>query len=55
MIQVRKWKQWLLVIVVLHGIVACAGFLAPYDPAEQDRGRPYIDRKSTRLNSSHVP
>ena len=42
MSQLSGWKRWLLVIVVLHGIVACAGFFAPYDPAEQDRERPYL-------------
>jgi peptide/nickel transport system permease protein len=41
MIQRRRWVRWLLVLAVLHGIVACAGFFAPYDPAEQDRERPY--------------
>lgn len=42
MIQPCGWKRWLLVIVVLHGFVACAGFFAPYDPSEQDRERPYL-------------
>jgi peptide/nickel transport system permease protein len=42
MIQLSGWKRWLLAMVVLHGIVACAGFFAPYDPAEQDRERPYL-------------
>ena len=30
-----------IVLVVLHLGVACAGFLAPYDPAVQDREHPY--------------
>src|SRR5713226_3250414 len=34
--------KWLLVLAVLHGIVACAGFFAPYDPVEQDRKSPYL-------------
>ncbi len=38
----RGWKRWLLVLAALHGIVACAGFFAPYGPAEQDRERPYL-------------
>jgi peptide/nickel transport system permease protein len=38
----RKLTRWLIVLVVLHGIVAAAGFFAPYDPAEQDRERPYL-------------
>ena len=31
----------LIMLVVLHLAVACAGFLAPYDPAAQDRQHPY--------------
>jgi len=31
----------LIVLVVLHLAVACAGFFAPYDPAAQDRQHPY--------------
>lgn len=34
--------RWLIVLGVLHGIVACAGFFAPYDPVEQDRKSPYL-------------
>jgi peptide/nickel transport system permease protein len=37
----RSFRLWLLVLVTLHVIIACAGFVAPYDPAEQDRGHPY--------------
>jgi len=42
MIRRRSWKRWLLALAVLHGIVALAGFFAPYDPTEQDRERPYL-------------
>jgi peptide/nickel transport system permease protein len=42
MIQRRGWKRWLIALAVLHGIVASAGFFAPYDPTEQDRERPYL-------------
>jgi peptide/nickel transport system permease protein len=42
MMQLRSWKRWLFALVVLHGIIAGAGFFAPYDPAEQDRERPYL-------------
>ncbi len=42
MIQRRGVKRWLLALAALHGIVACAGFFSPYDPAEQDRERPYL-------------
>src|SRR5258706_4787580 len=31
----------LIVLVVFHLAVACAGFFAPYDPAAQDREHPY--------------
>ena len=38
----RKLRNWLIVLVALHGIIAAAGFFAPYDPVEQDRERPYL-------------
>jgi peptide/nickel transport system permease protein len=38
----RALTRWLLALGVLHGIVVCAGFFAPYDPAEQDRKSPYL-------------
>ena len=38
----RKFAKWVVVLVGLHAIVAAAGFLAPYDPVEQDRERPYL-------------
>jgi peptide/nickel transport system permease protein len=38
----RTFAKWLLVLGVLHGIVICAGFFAPYDPVEQDRKSPYL-------------
>ncbi len=34
--------KWLVVLGVLHGVVACAGFFAPYDPTSQDRQSPYL-------------
>src|SRR5882762_1039798 len=37
----RKVDKWLVVLVALHGVIACGGFFAPYDPVEQDRERPY--------------
>ena len=52
MIQRRLWKRWLLALAVLHGIVACAGFFAPYDPAEQDRERPYLPPMKIHLVDS---
>ena len=38
----RTFAKWLVVLAVLHGIVVCAGFFAPYDPVEQDRKSPYL-------------
>ncbi len=38
----RIFIRWLVVLGVLHGIVVCAGFFAPYDPVEQDRKSPYL-------------
>jgi len=38
----RKVSIWLLVLAVMHGIVLCAGFFAPYNPVEQDRKNPYL-------------
>lgn len=52
MIEFRGWKKWLLAIAVLHGIIACAGFFAPYDPAEQDRERPYLPPMKIHLMDS---
>jgi peptide/nickel transport system permease protein len=40
--QRHKLTKWLVVLVALHGIVAAAGFFAPYDPIEQDRERTYL-------------
>jgi peptide/nickel transport system permease protein len=42
MMQRGGWKRWLVALALLHGIIACAGFFAPYDPTEQDRERPYL-------------
>src|ERR1700674_3406772 len=38
----RTFVRWLVALGVLHGIVVCAGFFAPYDPVEQDRRSPYL-------------
>jgi len=37
-----NFKWWLIALAVLHAIVICAGFFAPYDPVEQDRKSPYV-------------
>ena len=41
MIRRCQLKFWLVALTLLHLAVACAGFFAPYDPAEQDRESPY--------------
>jgi peptide/nickel transport system permease protein len=38
----RALKRWLIALGILHGIVLCAGFFAPYGPGEQDRKNPYL-------------
>ncbi len=37
----RKIAFWLIVLAALHLIILTAGFLAPYDPLQQDRNRPF--------------
>lgn len=49
MIRLSKTARWLLYLVVLHGLVIAAGFLAPYDPVEQDRDRPYAPPMAIRF------
>lgn len=41
MIQRSKLKVWLIALLAIHLIVACAGFFAPYDPLAQNRNLPY--------------
>jgi len=53
MIRRRGWKRWLFALAVLHGIIACAGFFAPYDPAAQDRERPYLPPMKIHLVDAH--
>jgi peptide/nickel transport system permease protein len=38
----RAPVKWLVILGVLHAIIVCAGFFAPYDPIEQDRRNPYL-------------
>jgi peptide/nickel transport system permease protein len=45
--------KWLITLVALHGIVACAGFFAPYDPGEQDRKSPYLPPMRVHLLDSN--
>jgi peptide/nickel transport system permease protein len=48
----RAIVKWLITLVVLHGIVVCAGFFAPYDPVEQDRKSPYLPPMRVHLLDS---
>ena len=38
----RAISIWIVLLVALHAIMILAGFFAPYDPAEQGRGSPYL-------------
>lgn len=38
----RALTGWLLALGAMHAMVVCAGFFAPYNPAEQDRHSPYL-------------
>jgi peptide/nickel transport system permease protein len=49
MIRGRNLAKWLTVLVVLHGVVACAGFFAAYDPVAQDRQHPYAPPSKLHL------
>jgi peptide/nickel transport system permease protein len=52
MTKFRGWGRWLLALAALHGIIACAGFFAPYDPADQDREHPYLPPMKIHLVDS---
>jgi peptide/nickel transport system permease protein len=47
-----RLKFWLVTLAALHFMVACAGFFAPYDPAEQDRENPYSPPTTVHFVSS---
>ena len=49
----RTFAKWLVVLGVLHGMVVCAGFFAPYDPVEQDRQSPYLPPMRFHLLDAH--
>lgn len=38
----RTGVGWLILLGVLHAIVICAGFFAPYNPTEQNRKSPFL-------------
>jgi len=48
----RQLAKWLIVLGVLHGVIACAGFFAPYDPLEQDREHPYAPPMKVHLTDT---
>ena len=48
----RQLAKWLIVLGVLHGVIACAGFFAPYDPLEQDREHPYAPPMKLHLTDT---
>jgi peptide/nickel transport system permease protein len=37
----QRIRRWLITLFLLHAVVVFAGFLAPYDPVEQDRRHAY--------------
>src|SRR5256885_9053570 len=49
----RTFAKWLVVLGVLHGMVVCAVFFAPYDPVEQDRQSPYLQPMRLHLLDAH--
>jgi peptide/nickel transport system permease protein len=51
--QRRRLTKWLVVLLILHGIIAAAGFFAPYDPVEQDRERPYLPPVHIHMMEAH--
>lgn len=48
----RQLAKWLVVLGVLHGVIACSGFFAPYDPLEQDREHPYAPPMKLHLTDT---
>jgi peptide/nickel transport system permease protein len=48
----RLLTRWLNVLLVLHGLVVCAGFFSPYDPEEQDRNNVYLPPQLPHLVDS---
>src|SRR5260221_7637030 len=51
----RSLTKWFAAVCVLHGIVVCAGFFAPYDPSEQDRRNPYLPPMRLHLQDARGP
>jgi peptide/nickel transport system permease protein len=53
MIRRLRLTLWLVALAALHMMIAGAGFLAPYDPAEQDRENPYSPPTRIHLIDEH--
>ncbi|HET8922261.1 MAG TPA: ABC transporter permease [Candidatus Acidoferrum sp.] len=49
----HRLGRWLVALGLLHAIIACAGFFAPYDPREQDRENPYVPPTRVHLVDAH--
>jgi peptide/nickel transport system permease protein len=49
----RQLVKWLIALGLLHGVIVCAGFFAPYDPGEQDRENPYSPPTRIHLVDAH--
>jgi peptide/nickel transport system permease protein len=45
----RRPTTWLVFLVLLHVVILAAGFVAPYDPTQQDRDRPYAPPMKVHL------
>jgi peptide/nickel transport system permease protein len=49
----RKLRLWVALLAAMHVLIACAGFFAPYDPAEQDREHPYAPPSTIHFRDVH--
>lgn len=49
----RSVAAWFAFLSVLHVVVLCAGFFAPYDPTEQERATPYLPPMRLHLADAH--
>src|SRR5215470_5697803 len=54
MMMCRAQTRWLVLLLALHALVACAGFFSPYDPAEQDRNHVYLPPQLPHLVDAAV-
>ncbi len=49
----RKLVKWLVVLGALHGVIACAGFLAPNESIAQDREHPFAPPSKLHIRDAH--